>query len=523
MSKGERFTESLNGLFSGLLIDRKRQCAFIFNDRYGIERIYYHETKDATYFASEAKALLSVLPELRAFDEKGVAQFLAFGCTLEWQTLFRGVNLLPGGSRWRNEQGSEWRKQRYFVPENWSSQPTLTQDEFDSAFDSTFRRILKRYVGTGAGLGISLTGGLDTRMIMACRPETRERPICYTFSGRTEHTLDAGIAARIASECNLEHRVLRITDAFLESYGDFVDRTVLATDGCSGATGAHEIYFNQLARELAPVRLTGNFGSEILRGMSTFKPMRLADGLLASDLNRSVVEAAEYVPASTPHPVTFAAFREIPWNLFGTLAAGRSQVTFRTPYLDNELVALAFQAPLTERTSPLPALRLINRNHPRLGGIPTDRGQIGETRGPRWALRRLIAEVTFKLDYLQTEGMPGFLAPLDPLFTVLWRRGFLGRHKFLPYRRWFQKELSARISEVLTDPRTREAPWWKPAFLDGMAQDHARGRKNYVSEINAVLTLEAIDRLIVRPIHPAVTEPTSRCSVGAEPKETRKA
>ena len=203
LEQGERFTETLNGLFSGLLIDRKRQCAFIFNDRYGIERIYYHETKDATYFASEAKALLSVLPELRAFDEKGVAQFLAFGCTLEWQTLFRGVNLLPGGSRWRNEQGSEWRKKRYFVPENWSSQPTLTQDEFDSAFDSTFRRILKRYVGTGAGLGISLTGGLDTRMIMACRPETGERPICYTFSGRTEHTLDAGIAARIASAMRL--------------------------------------------------------------------------------------------------------------------------------------------------------------------------------------------------------------------------------------------------------------------------------------------------------------------------------
>jgi asparagine synthase (glutamine-hydrolysing) len=237
--------------------------------------------------------------------------------------------------------------------------------------------------------------------------------------------------------------------------------------------------------------------------------------LLASDVRRSVAEAAEYSPASTPHPVTFAAFREIPWNLFGTLAAGRSQVTFRTPYLDNELVALAFQAPLIQRTSPLPALRLINRNHPRLGSIPTDRGQVGETRGPRWALRRLIAEVTFKLDYLQTEGMPGFLAPLDPLFTVLRRTGFLGLHKFLPYRRWFQKELSARISEVLTDPRTRDAPWWKRAFLDGMANDHARGRKNYVSEINAVLTLEAIDRLIVRPTHPAATEPTSGCSVSS--------
>ena len=108
--------------------------------------------------------------------------------------------------------------------------------------------------------------------------------------------------------------------------------------------------------------------------------------------------------------------------------------------------------------------------------------------------------------------MPGFLAPIDPLFTMLGRTGFLGLHKFLPYRRWFQKELSARISEVFRPSHARGAlvetgvPRWS-------AQDHARGRKNYVSEINAVLTLEAIDRLIVRPIHPATTEPTFGCPV----------
>ena len=497
LEQGERFVETLNGLFSGLLIDRNRQCAFIFNDRYGIERIYYHETKDAIYFASEAKALLCVLPELRAFDEKGVAQFLAFGCTLERQTLFRGVNLLPGGSNWRTEQGAEWRKSRYFVPENWSSRATLTEDEFDSAFDSTFRRILKRYVGTGAGLGISLTGGLDTRMIMACRPETRVHPICYTFSGRTEQTLDASIAARIASECGLEHRVLRINDDFLRSYGKFVDRTVIATDGCSGATGAHEIYFSQLARELAPVRLTGNFGSEVLRGMSTFKPLRLADGLLADATRKSVAEAAECVPGSTSHPVTLAAFHEIPWNLYGNLAAGRSQVTFRTPYLDNELVALAYRLPPSLRASPLPALRLVHRNRPALAEIPTDRGQLRERRDAAWLFRRLFSEVTFKLDYMHKEGLPSPLALFDPMLHALSVTGILGLHKFLPYRRWFREQLATTVSEILTDRRTREARWWNTPFLATMWANHVRGRGNYVREINAILTLEAVERLIL--------------------------
>ena len=498
LEQGERCIESLNGLFSGLLIDRNRRCAFIFNDRYGIERVYYHETKAATYFASEAKALLRILPELRAFDEKGVAQFLAFGCTLEWQTLFRGVGLLPGGSCWCYKHSSEWRKGRYFVPENWSSQPTLTPNEFEAAFDFTFRRILKRYVGSGAGLGISLTGGLDTRMIMACRPQTKELPICYTFSGRRERTLDASIAARIASICGLEHHVLRIGDDFLKSYGDYVDRTVLATDGSSGATGAHEIYFNQLARELARIRLTGNFGSEILRGMSTFKPMRLADELLESGIRRSVAEAAEYVPASIPHPVTFAAFREIPWNLFGTLAAGRSQVTFRTPYLDNELVALAFQSAQGLRESPASALRFIQNASPALSKVPTDRGLNRDGRGAAVFFRHLFCEFTFKLEYLYNDGPPEWLSRMDP---VIWRLGAMtvaGLHKYLPYRHWYRNELADYVSGSVAEALRRQSAFWNPAFLRNMAAEHVSGRRNWVREINMVLTLDAVDRLLLR-------------------------
>ena len=39
------------------------------------------------------------------------------------------------------------------------------------------------------------------------------------------------------------------------------------------------------------------------------------------------------VPGRGKQPVTFAAFREIPWSLFGTMASAKSQLTFRTPYL----------------------------------------------------------------------------------------------------------------------------------------------------------------------------------------------
>ena len=95
--EGDRFFEKLNGLFSGLLIDKRQSKAFLFNDRYGVERIYWHETEDAVFFASEAKALLRVLPELREFDRRGSRSILGLWLYVgRSATLFRGVHLLPG-------------------------------------------------------------------------------------------------------------------------------------------------------------------------------------------------------------------------------------------------------------------------------------------------------------------------------------------------------------------------------------------------------------------------------------------
>src|SRR4030042_2129197 len=61
----ERFFEQLNGWFSGILIDLRKRKVTLFNDRYGMQRIYYHEGKDEFLFSSEAKSLLRVRPDLR--------------------------------------------------------------------------------------------------------------------------------------------------------------------------------------------------------------------------------------------------------------------------------------------------------------------------------------------------------------------------------------------------------------------------------------------------------------------------
>jgi asparagine synthase (glutamine-hydrolysing) len=494
--EGERFFEKLNGLFSGLLIDKRKKRVFLFNDRYGFDRLYLHEGKDAVYFASEAKSLLSVLPSTREFAIEGVQDFLAFGCAFENRTLFRGIELLPGGSLWTWEDG-RWKRGQYFNPSTWQSQSVLSAEAFQEQFEERFKTILPRYFESPARLGISLTAGLDTRMIMAARPKGSRQPVCYTYDGPSGATLDTQIAERIAEACGLDHKVLRINPDFFSDFSAHADRTVFVTDGTFGVLGAHEIYLSAKARSLAPIRLTGVFGGEIIRGVSTFKRLELSPRLLAPDLHRSVAtEAMRSLPNGSGNPVSFAAFAEIPWNISGSLAACRSQLSFRTPYLDNGLVALAYRAPVTLRKSPLPALRMLERNDLALAAIPTDMG-LGGNRGLGSLWRRLWSKATFKLDYLSNEGLPDKLSRLDDVLNSLnSRKVFFGHHKYLRYRSWLRKELAQYLRDSLaTCDRT---PFWNAGFVRGLAEQHIAGHANYMREINAVLTLSAVERTLLR-------------------------
>lgn len=493
--EGGRFFEKLNGLFSGLLIDKRQGKTFLFNDRYGVERIYCHETSDATYFASEAKALLRILPELRAFDQEGVAQFLTFGCTLGQRTLFRGVELLPGASVWSFKNG-KCQKKKYFSPKTWESQTILPADSFEAEFQERFKRVLPRYFESQSRVGISLTAGLDSRMIMACVPNGEEKPICYTFAGAKQDTLDARLARHVAKVCGLEHEILRLGADFFSNFASYADRTVYITDGCLGPMGAHEIYLNRQARQLALVRLTGVFGGELLRGVSMFKPIGLSPRLVNSELGHSLNSLTQQWNQNSHHPVTFAAFREIPEKRFGTPAASRSLLTFRTPYLDNELVAFAYRAPESVR-APTLAWSICQNSRRVLSRIPTDMGIVAKANGLAGAPRRIFSKAVSKLDYLYAEGLPHSLSAFDHLFDRLdsGARVF-GWHKFLHYRRWFKRELADYITRVLTEVKSRHGSLWNSGFLETLAHEHINGRMNYVHEIDAVIALDAVERLL---------------------------
>jgi len=307
------FPSALNGRFHGLVADRNRGTAMLFNDRYGMHRIYYHQSPDAFYFAAEAKAILAVCPELRRLDSRSLGEFVSCGAVLEDRTLFEGIHVLPPAAAWVFRNGSLAQKNTYFHPKEWEDQEPLDPEAYYRDLQSAFTRSLPRYFRGHEPIGMSLTGGLDTRMILACRESAPGSLPCYTFGSMFRENHDVRVARRVAEFCGQEFQVLTAGREFLSQFPHYAERAVYLADGCVDVSRAPDLYLSEKAREIAPVRMTGLYGGELLRGVRAIKPVDPSAGLFSQELFSSIHEAAKTCnQLSQSNPVTSAAFRQIP-------------------------------------------------------------------------------------------------------------------------------------------------------------------------------------------------------------------
>jgi asparagine synthase (glutamine-hydrolysing) len=491
------FPAGLNGRFQGLLIDRRVARATLFNDRSGMHRLYYHESKDGFYFAVEAKAILAVLPELRRLDPQGLGEYIGCGCALENRTLFADIHVLPPGSAWEFRRGAVESKKTYFRPSEWEEQDALEPETYYQTLRGVFSQNLPRYFAGSGRIGMSVTGGLDTRMIMAWWKGPPGSIPCYSFAGTYRDSQDVLLGRRLAGVWGQPHERIEVGRIFLSKFPEYAQRTVFLTDGCADVGSSPILYTNELVRHIAPTRMTGNYGGEVLRGSRMFKPEDPLPGLFCPELMPHISQTrSTYARAIDSHPVTFAVFRQAPWyhhNLFGLEA---TQLTVRSPFLDNDLVRTAYRCPRAMYGDSNTCLRLIRDGNVAMSVVRTDRGE-GSV-GVLGAVSRGLLEFTFKAEYAYNHGMPQWLARLDHWLSAFRpERLFLGRHKYSHFRIWYRDSLSKYVQEILLDPRTLERWFIKRDAVQRIVLKHVRGQGNYTFEIHKLLTLELLHRSLL--------------------------
>jgi len=493
------FPAGLNGRFHGIVIDRNRETATLFNDRYGIHRIYYHESQEGFYFAAEAKAILAVRPELRSTDPRGIGEFIACGCVLENRTLFEGIHVLPPASAWVLRGGSVHRKGSYFHQREWEEQAPLEPESYYQELRDTFARNLPRYFNGRQKIGMSLTGGLDTRAVMAFQRLKPGSLPCYTYGGMFRECKDVSVAKQVASMCHQPHDVIPVGDEFLSSFPHYAQRSVYLTDGCIDLLRSPDLYLSERARKIAPVRMTGLYGDEVLRHLPAFKPVEPTPDLFLPEFLSHVREAqTTYDGLLQEHPLSFSVFRQAPWHHYGILALEETQITVRTPFLDNDFIRTVFRSPKSASSNNDLRVRLIREGNSALGKMRTDRGFGGPPGHLAAAISRTFLEFLFKAEYAYDYGMPQWLARIDHLLSPFhMERLFLGRHKLCHFRIWYRDALSEYVRDMLLDSRTLCRPYLERNRLKAIVRGHLRGDRNYTFAIHKVLTLELIHRLFV--------------------------
>ena len=489
------FPKGLNGRFHGLVANRHRGTATLFNDRYGLQRLYYHESKDAFYFAAEAKAILKIRPELRRTDPRGLGEFVVCGCVLENRTLFPGIYVLPPGSAWVFRDGALEARSSYFEPKEWEQQEALTPEEYYRQLRSAFVGNLPRYFNGRERIGVSLTGGLDTRIIMAWHQAPHESLPCYTFGSIYRDNQDVRLARKVAKICGQSHQVITTGNEFLSRFPHYAERSIYLTDACVDLGRSPDLYVNERAREIAPVRIVGTYGSEMLLHAVMFKPEEPATGLFPPEMLCHLNAAKEtYDTSLRVHPVTFAAFRQSPWHHYGVLDLEQTQIAVRSPYLDNDVVKTVYRAPDSIATNAQGRLRLIRDGNPALARLRSDRG-VG---GLNSVFTRGFLEFLFKAEYAYDYGMPQWIARIDHFFAPLHlERLWLGRHKVFHFRVWYRDQLANYVREMLLDKRSLARPYVQPKRVQAIVNGHLRGDRNYTTEIHRLLTLELTHRLFV--------------------------
>jgi asparagine synthase (glutamine-hydrolysing) len=496
---GPGFVEKLNGPLCGVLVDLRANRVVLFNDRFGLSRIYVHETGGRIHFASEAKSLLRALPETRRLNPQSLAEYASCGCVLQQRTLFSGIHLLPPASRWIFDADQPVRKETYFTPAQWESLTPLDEAEYYSQLRDTFRQIAPKYFRGRQKIGVSLTGGLDGRMIMACQPAAPGGLPCYTFASSYRDCTDVTYGRAVARACGQPHQIIAVGEEMLGRFGDLATEAVYLSDGTMDVTGAVELYTNRIAREIAPVRMTGNYGSEILRFNVAFKAQPVNASLFSPEfqaLGHTAVET--YRQEASGNRLSLIASKQVPWHHHSRLSLEQSQLTMRSPYLDNALVKLAYRTPRGQEFNKTPALRFISESMPALGRIPTDRG-LSYPPTPGWTkLLHFYQEFSFRAEYAYDYGMPPWLARADHFFAPLHlERLFLGRHKFYHFRVWYRDRLGKYLKDVLLDPATGRRAHLNPSRLEPLVNEHLAGTHNHTTELHQALSMELIHRQLV--------------------------
>ncbi|MFL5244268.1 MAG: asparagine synthetase B family protein [Gemmataceae bacterium] len=500
---GLKFFEGLEGTFAAAIWESDARRLHLVNDRWGMKPFYYVHLPGKLLFASEIKALLEDPAVSRKIDPRGLAQFFTFGQLLAEDTLYEGLRLLPAAASLTYDAGKdEISLERYWRLQSHAGSNGVTSSQILDRLDESFKRAVDRRVGGTENLGISLSGGLDSRTILANIDSNRAlTSVCLGMEGSIDH--DSALEmARLTGRPH--HRYILNTE-FLTHFEEHMRHMVHLTDG-HYLSQCIVIPTLPLYRELGiEVLLRGHAGElmhmekaynfSLNKEALAFTSAAELEGWLFGRLRTYMLDAVDgslFAPAFQDSIDELArdsfqgCFRESDgmqplihrvWHMFISQRLRRetamsmmefgSVVETRLPFLDNELVDALLAAPPGMKLSDTIQRHILTRRLPAfLNVVNANTGaRLGANR-----LERFLAKVRLKV------------------FAKLGVKGYQ------PYERlglWLRQDLRSVVERVLLSSRCLDRGIFNPDTVRSVVRQHFDNQRNHTFLLMAMMIFEA--------------------------------
>ncbi|CAL9660620.1 Asparagine synthetase [glutamine-hydrolyzing] 1 [Streptomyces sp. enrichment culture] len=379
---GTACVERFRGMFAFAIVEQDTGRVVLARDRLGIKPLYLSGTPERLRFASSLPALLAAGGVDTSLDPVALHQYLSWHATVAApRTVLDGVRKLPPATVRVVEPDGSHHDHRYWQPA-YTRRPEhagLSADDWTDAVLDALRTAVRRRMVADVPVGVLLSGGLDSSLIVALLADEGQHDLA-TFSVGFESEGDEEGDEFHYSDLVARHFDTRHHQLMVPS-----DRVAGALDGAVRAMSepmmshdvvAFHLLSEQVAKEVKVVQ-SGQGADEVFAGYHWYPEMagvprtRAAEAYIDTYFDRSHAELARVLhPDLLPDRDTSAEFVRAHMAADGAETALDADLRLdthvmmvddpvkrvdnmtmdwgleaRVPFLDHELVELAAACP----------------------------------------------------------------------------------------------------------------------------------------------------------------------------------
>ena len=285
VSGGPPALSGFQGEFLLLVLDAPKRRLLVATDRFGTRTAYCHAAAGRLALASELRPLLQLGLVPRELDKLSLAALLRFNkCRLGDRTIFAGITVLPPGtvleySLDRLDRPMSHIYYRHDLHHEPKSQGEWVEEIVPALSDAANLTVC----AGGDTSSVALSGGLDSRLLLAALDEERRKRVFFISCGMPESD-EVALAARASACVGADYRNVDLGPSdFLAWAQAGVQRNEEFDIFVQGAQGALHQAALQVGTSLSSgwdldVPLRGTYLSESSLGLTDFSQVRCLIG-----------------------------------------------------------------------------------------------------------------------------------------------------------------------------------------------------------------------------------------------------